>query len=119
MLAAILATIILITISSISVLHFERTPGANIITGEDAIWWSLVTITTVGYGDKYPVTTEGRVIAVILMIAGVGLFSTLSGFIAAWFLHPGQAAADTNLRNIEGEIRELRRSIENKDNSYR
>jgi voltage-gated potassium channel len=117
MLAATLAAIILITISSISVLHFEGIPEANIKTGEDAIWWSLVTITTVGYGDKYPVTPEGRVIAVVLMIAGVGLFSTLSGFIAAWFLHPGQTASETNLRNLESEIRELRRSIEDRDNS--
>ena len=60
--------------------------NSNIKTAEDAIWWAWVTITTVGYGDKYPVTTEGRIIASFLMTAGVGLFGTFTGFIASWFL---------------------------------
>ena len=46
----------------------------------------IVTITSVGYGDKYPVTTEGRVIAAFLMTVGVGLFGTFTGFIASWFV---------------------------------
>ena len=63
--------------SSIAILQVETDPNSNIKTAEDAIWWSYVTITTVGYGDKYPVTTEGRIIAVILMTVGVGLFRHL------------------------------------------
>ena len=51
-----------------------------------AIWWSYVTITTVGYGDKYPVTTEGRIIAMFLMTAGVGLFGTFTAYIASLFV---------------------------------
>lgn len=71
---------------SISILQFETAPESNIKTAEDAIWWAFVTITTVGYGDRYPVTTEGRIIAAFLMITGVALFGTFTGFIAAWFM---------------------------------
>jgi voltage-gated potassium channel len=63
-------------------------PAANIKTAGDAIWWGLVTITTVGYGDFYPVTTAGRVIGVFLLFAGIALFSVLTGFIANVFLAP-------------------------------
>jgi voltage-gated potassium channel len=82
-LAATLLSLLLIMISSIAVLQFETSPEANIKSPEDALWWSIVTITTVGYGDRYPISPEGRLIASFLMIAGVGLFGTLSGFIAA------------------------------------
>ena len=77
---------LLIIFSSIAVLQFETSPNSNIKTAEDALWWSYVTITTVGYGDKYPVTGMGRVIGMILMTGGVGLFGTFSGFIASWFV---------------------------------
>ena len=63
-------------------------PKANITTAGDAIWWGLVTITTVGYGDQYPVTPWGRVIGTLLLFAGIGLFSVLTGFIANAFLVP-------------------------------
>lgn len=86
---AILAVLILI-FSSIAILQVEDDPNSNIKTAEDALWWSYVTITTVGYGDKYPVTTEGRLIAVVLMTTGVGLFGTFTGFIASWFVEERQ-----------------------------
>jgi len=78
--------VILVIFSSISVLQFETDPNSNIKTAEDALWWSYVTITTVGYGDKFPVTTGGRIIGVILMTGGVGLFGTFTAFISSWFL---------------------------------
>ncbi len=78
--------IILIIFSSISILQFETDPNSNIKTAEDALWWSYVTITTVGYGDKFPVTTGGRVIGVLLLTGGVGLFGTFTAFISSWFL---------------------------------
>jgi voltage-gated potassium channel len=83
--AAILA-ILLIIFSSIAILQVEKDPASNIKSAEDAIWWAYVTITTVGYGDKYPVTTEGRVIAAVLMTAGVGLFGTFTAYVASWFV---------------------------------
>jgi voltage-gated potassium channel len=78
--------ILLVIFSAIGILQVENDPNSNIKTAEDAIWWAYVTITTVGYGDKYPVTTEGRIIAAILMTAGVGLFGTFTAFIASWFV---------------------------------
>ena len=63
-------------------------PGASRKSAGDAIWWGLVTITTVGYGDRYPVTPEGRVIGTFLLLSGIGLFSVLTGFIANVFLAP-------------------------------
>lgn len=74
---------LMILFSSISILQVETDPTSNIKTAEDALWWSYTTLTTVGYGDKYPVTTEGRLIAVLLMTTGVGLCGTFAGYIAS------------------------------------
>ena len=66
----------------------QGVPNANITTAGDSIWWGLVTITTVGYGDQYPVGEGGRLVGVLLLFAGIGLFSVLTGFIANVFLAP-------------------------------
>ena len=84
--AVSLISFLMLIFGSISILQFENVPESNIKTAEDAIWWAFVTITTVGYGDRYPVTTGGRIIAAFLMITGVALFGTFTGFIAAWFM---------------------------------
>jgi voltage-gated potassium channel len=76
----------MVIFSSIAILQVEDSPESNIKTAGDALWWSYVTITTVGYGDKYPVTTEGRVIAAVLMTVGAGLVGTFTGFAASWFV---------------------------------
>lgn len=78
--------VMLIIFSSIAILQVETTKESNIKTAEDALWWAYVTITTVGYGDKFPVTTEGRIIAVVLMTAGVGLFGTFTAYASSWFV---------------------------------
>ena len=84
--ASIIAVLMLL-FSSISILQFEVTdPNSNIKTAGDAIWWSYVTITTVGYGDKYPVTPEGRIVAAILMTIGVGLFGTFTAYVSSLFV---------------------------------
>src|SRR4030095_13844039 len=84
--SVLLTTLLLITFGSISILVAEETAAANIKTADDAIWWSVTTITTVGYGDKFPTTMEGRIIAMVLMFSGVGLFGTLSALVASLFL---------------------------------
>jgi voltage-gated potassium channel len=111
-LAATLVSILLIVFSSVAILHFENGPDSNIKSAEDAIWWAFVTITTVGYGDKFPLTPEGRAVAALLMTAGVGLFGTFSGFVAAWFLAPGNKERENDLHVLQGEIRRLREAIE-------
>ena len=83
--AAIIGTLMII-FSSIAILQVEHAPNSNIKTAEDALWWSYVTITTVGYGDKYPVTIEGRIIAAFLMTVGIALFGTFTAFLASWFI---------------------------------
>jgi voltage-gated potassium channel len=112
-LAALLISILLVVFSASAVLQFENSPEANIKTPEDAIWWAVVTITTVGYGDKYPQSTEGRLVAALLMTAGVGLFGTFSGFVAAWFLEAPQARSIEHqaFEKIEREIESLREEI--------
>jgi voltage-gated potassium channel len=77
---------LLIIFSAIAILEVEDDLNSNIKTAEDAIWWTYTTITTVGYGDKYPVTLEGRLIAMALMTFGVGLFGTFTAYIASFFV---------------------------------
>ncbi len=88
--------ILLVIFSAIAILQVEDDPNSNIKTAEDAIWWAYVTITTVGYGDKFPVTTEGRIIAAILMTAGVGMFGTFTAFVASWFVKDNKAVDEKN-----------------------
>lgn len=84
--SALLIALLMLIFSSIAILQVETAPNSNIKSAEDALWWAFVTITTVGYGDKFPVTTEGRLIAAALMTVGVGLFGTFTAFVASWFL---------------------------------
>ena len=89
LLAVMLAAIIVVEASSILIISTEAGKvTANIHTASDALWWSLVTVATVGYGDLYPVTNPGRLVGVLMMIVGVGVFSVLTSFLAKWFLAP-------------------------------
>jgi len=111
-LAAALLALLLVVFCSVAILEFETAPESNIKTAADAVWWSFATITTVGYGDRFPVTPEGRFIAVVLMCAGVGLFGTLSGFFASWFLENEVAEETTEIGALRAEIAALRRSVD-------
>ncbi|MCL4214478.1 MAG: ion transporter [Gemmatimonadales bacterium] len=114
LLAAATLTIVLTVFASLAVLQFEQHPEANIRTGGDALWWAFATITTVGYGDRFPVTLEGRLIAAMLMAAGVALFGTLSGLIAAWFLHDGVPSEEdaTRTSTLDQRIATLTVTVE-------
>jgi len=80
----ILLAIIVLTVASVLVLQFEgRSPDAKITTGKDAFWYAIVTITTVGYGDYYPITSAGRITAMFIMLAGVGIIGALASILAS------------------------------------
>ena len=64
----------------------ENAPGSNIHSYPDALWWAVVTVTTVGYGDRYPVTGGGRIVATILMLVGIGLIGVLTATVASVFI---------------------------------
>jgi voltage-gated potassium channel len=96
LLVAALAAIIVLEAAAILILGAEsKSPQANIQDAGQAVWWTVVTAATVGYGDYYPVTTAGRVIGVFVMIVGVGLFGVLTSFLAQWFVRSRQPNAQT------------------------
>jgi voltage-gated potassium channel len=98
---------------SMAIFNLEKDiDGSNIKTRSDALWWSVVTITTVGYGDRYPVTDGGRVVAAILMTAGVGLFGTFTGFIASMFVEPDIKREEDETHALALEIKALRSEIQ-------
>jgi len=105
---SVLLTFLLLTSCSIAILELEADSGGNITTAQDAMWWAVSTMTTVGYGDTYPVTSEGRLIAVFLMTAGVGTFGVLAGLIASWFLSPVAEEADKDREEIKELLLELK-----------
>lgn len=115
--SVVLLTLVLVLFSSTVIINCERHANeANIKTGGDAIWWAITTITTVGYGDRYPITTEGRIMGVILMIAGIALVTTFTGFIATYFMQAEHQTEkdekDKNLDLLIQEVRALREKIE-------
>lgn len=87
----VLVGILLLIFSSILILKVEDVPGGNIKTASDALWWAFTTVSTIGYGELFPITAAGRLIASVLIVFGVGVFGTLSGFIASWFLGQGRS----------------------------
>jgi len=81
--------ILIIELGAVLVLQAERvSSAANILTASDAIWWTYVTITTVGYGDRFPVTTMGRLVGILVLTMGVAVFATFAGFISSKLLAP-------------------------------
>jgi voltage-gated potassium channel len=74
-------------LGALTILDAERTASdANIRTFGDALWWACTTVTTVGYGDRYPVTTTGRFVAFALMVVGIALVGSVTAAVAAWFM---------------------------------
>jgi voltage-gated potassium channel len=91
----ILLTILVLTVASVLVLQFEsQSSDANISTGGDALWYSLVTITTVGYGDFYPVTTGGRITATFIMFMGIGIIGALASILASLLVGSSETPAE-------------------------
>jgi voltage-gated potassium channel len=86
-----LASLFVAYISAVQITISERSlDGSNIKNFGDGLWWAITTVTTVGYGDRYPTTTEGRFLAVVLMIMGISLMGVITASVAAWFVKLSQ-----------------------------
>lgn len=110
---------VLLLLSALAMYDTERTAkGGNIRTFGDALWWAATTVTTVGYGDRYPTTGRGRLIAAALMLFGIALLGVISATIAAWFVSRLRAVEETEERNeatlaqVLVEVRALRAQME-------
>ncbi len=110
-LAAVLLTVLLLVFSSLSMLQFETGSDGNIRNAEDAMWWAVTTMTTVGYGDRFPVTTEGRLVGVFLMIAGIGVFGSFSGLVASWFLSPRRQEVDAEIAELKAMLADIQQRL--------
>jgi hypothetical protein len=113
--ALLLMGILVLEFGSLEILRLEQhASGANITTGSDAIWYVIVTMSTVGYGDQFPVTNRGRFFGALIITIGVGIFGTFTAFIANFFLAtskktktPDTASAEVDVRSKVAELREL------------
>jgi voltage-gated potassium channel len=113
LLATVVVSLLAFLVASSLVVDLEKgVPGANIETADDGIWWAFVTITTVGFGDYYPVSRGGRFLAAVLMSVGVGVFGVLTSYLARTFLRRGEEQTGDELVAIRAELADLRRLIE-------
>jgi voltage-gated potassium channel len=104
LLTLLLMGILVLEFGSLEILHIEQNaPGANITTASDALWYVIVTISTVGYGDRYPVTNNGRIAGSLIIVVGVGIFGTFTGYLANLFLAPGKTRHDASTADIAAE----------------
>ena len=93
---------LVIAVSSVSIYEVETgVKGANIKTFNDSVWWAITTMSTVGYGDKYPITNAGKVIATLTIIAGVSLIGMLTAEIAVIFIGSRAEEEDNDKENVE------------------
>ena len=95
-------------VASLAVLDAERdAPEASITTFGEAVWWTITTISTVGYGDRYPVTVEGRLVAASLMVAGIALLGVVTASLASWFvenLRQSGEAVERELDEVSADV---------------
>jgi voltage-gated potassium channel len=109
------SAVLLIYAASLAVLDAERSdPSAHIKNFGDVVWWAITTITTVGYGDFYPVTVNGRLVAVLLMIGGISLIGMITATVATWIVqrvaeedNTKQAVSAAQIDELHSQIRQL------------
>ncbi|HEX2212173.1 MAG TPA: potassium channel family protein, partial [Mycobacterium sp.] len=113
------AAVLLVFVASLAVLDAERyAPDADITSFGQAVWWSITTITTVGYGDLTPVTATGRVIAVLLMIGGISLVGSITATLASWIVQrvadeqsAGEEVTTAHIHQVLVELDQLRGDV--------
>ena len=118
---AAFGAILMVYTSSLAELKNERfAPGSHITNWSDSLWWAVSTITTVGYGDYVPVTTTGRMIAVVLMVGGISLIGMITAMVAHWIVtqvsdedSATQAATAEHIEQLQADIARLERLVRN------
>lgn len=109
-------SVIVAYVAALAALRVERNaPGSTITTFGDAMWWALTTMTTVGYGDTYPVTDSGRIVGALLMLAGVALLGVVTATLASWLVDivtdEDQDRESSEREQLRAEIAELRELV--------
>jgi voltage-gated potassium channel len=113
LLTLLLLGILVLEFGSLWMLALEQTaPGANITTASDALWYVIVTISTVGYGDQFPVTTGGRILGAVIIVIGVGIFGTFTGYLANLFLAPKPPKEEVEVLETRERVAHLRLLLE-------
>ena len=109
LLSLLLMGLLVLEFGSLWILALEQSaPDANITTASDAIWYVVVTISTVGYGDQFPVTNEGRILGACIIVVGVGIFGTFTGYLANLFLAPKPPKQDVGAIQPDERVAQLR-----------
>lgn len=112
------ASLLLVWVAAVAVLDTERGHDGSIQTIGDGLWWAFVTITTVGYGDFFPVTPTGQLVAVGVMIGGIALIGVVTATLASWIVEKvgesnkqEEAATKVDMEMLTSEIRALRETL--------
>lgn len=109
--SALFAAIVLLIFSCISILHLEREPESTIRTPADALWWSLSELTSATFSDKVAITLEGRMLGVVLVLSGMGLFAVLTASFASWFISLEDEEDQVTLKKLQHEVSDLNHEL--------
>lgn len=115
--------LLLVYAGSLAILDAERyQPGATINSFGKAVWWSITTVTTVGYGNLYPVTVTGRVVAVVLIVGGITLVGVVTASLASWIVQrveetdtQNQVATAAQIEALRDEVRALAEQLRHRE----
>lgn len=112
-----MAAVLITAPAALLMLDVEKyAKGANIKTLGDVLWWAITTLTTVGYGDRYPVTPSGRLIAVLVMLLGVAMVGAITASIASWLVKADEDASDkVQMKELLDRLESIERKLDDKN----
>lgn len=105
------ATALTIVLAGLAILDAEQGQGGGIQSFGDAVWWAFTTVTTVGYGDYFPVTVTGRIVAVALMVGGIALIGVVTATLASWIVERVSLETTTAAAATEDQVEQLRAEL--------